>query len=182
MPIRDMINMTKEQIENQRLGIRNMPPFPTGLVTVGKGKEANIITVALIHVFSFDPPLIGIGISPNRHSHRLLIKEDEFVVNIPGKDLMKEIMGCGTVSGSKVDKFEVHKLDKIDSQVVKTPSIGQCKVSFECKKTDVFTTGDHDWFIGEVVMTMIEKDYKRDDGVLYWAGEFRSPGKVIKHK
>ena len=177
-----VMNMTKEKVENQRLGLRNMPPFPTGLITVGKGKEANIITVTLIHVFSFDPPLIGIGISPNRHSHALLMKEDEFVVNIPGKDLMKEIMGCGTVSGSKVDKFELYELEKTDSQVVECPSIGQCKVCFECRKTDVFTTGDHDWFIGEVVMTMVEKGYKRDDGVLYWAGEFRSPGKVIKHK
>ena len=93
MPIRDVINMVKEQVEDQRQGIRNMPPFPTGLVTVGKGKEANIITVTLIHVFSFDPPLIGIGISPNRHSHGLLMMENEFVVNIPGKELMKEIMG-----------------------------------------------------------------------------------------
>jgi len=172
--------MAKEQIKDKRLGIRNMPAFPVGLITVGKGKEANIITAALIHVFSFDPPLIGIGIAPSRHSHGLLVKEDEFVVNIPGKDLLKETLGCGTVSGSKVDKWELNELVKLDSQVVETPSIGQCKVNFECKNTDVFTTGDHDWFIGEVVMTMVEKDYKRGDGMLYWGGDFRLPGKVIK--
>ncbi len=174
--------MTKEKIEDNRLGIRNMPAFPVGLITVGKGKEANIITAALIHVFSFDPPLIGIGISPKRHSHGLLTKEDEFVVNIPGKDILKETLGCGTVSGSKVDKFELHELKKLDSRVVETPSIEQCKVSLECKKTDMFTTGDHDWFIGEVVMTVADKGYKRGDGLLYWGGDFRLPGKVIKER
>ncbi len=182
MSIRYVIIMAKEKIEESRLALREMPAFPVGLITVGKGKEANIITAALIHVFSFDPPLIGIGISPKRHSHGLLVKEDEFVVNIPGKDILKQTLGCGTVSGSKVNKFELYELEKLDSQVVETPSIGQCKVNFECRKTQFFTTGDHDWFIGEIVMTMVEKGYKRGDGLLYWGGDFRLPGKVIKDR
>lgn len=174
--------MAKEEVENIRLGLRNMPAFPTGLITIGNGKEANIITVTLIHVFSFEPPLIGIGIAPQRHSHGLLVKENEFVVNIPGKDLLKETLGCGTASGKDVDKFGFFGLEKKKSSKVEVPSIGQCPVSFECRKTDVFTTGDHDWFIGEVVAVMADKKYKRDDGLLYWAGDFRLPGKVIKQK
>ncbi|MCK4757876.1 MAG: flavin reductase family protein [Thermoplasmata archaeon] len=174
--------MTKEEVENLRLGLRNMPAFPVCLITVGKGKEANIITAAMVHVFSFEPPLIGIGIALQRHSHGLLDKEEDFVVNVPGKDLVKETLACGTVSGKEVDKFGLYGLVKTESCKVSAPSISQCPVNFECKKVQKVTTGDHDWFIGEVVAVMVDKKYKRGDGLLYWGGEFRLPGKIIKER
>lgn len=172
----------KEQVDNLREGLRQFPAFPVCLVTVGKGEQANIITAAMVHVFSFDPPLVGVGISPKRHSHKLLSEEKDFVINIPGKNLVKETLLCGTVSGSKVNKFELAGLEVLESKEVGAPSLKACKVSIECVKSQVTTTGDHDWFIGEVVNISLEKGYKRSDGLLYWGGEFRLPGKVIRER
>ena len=62
--------MTVKIEMNPVRGIRTFPAFPVVLAVVGK-EERNIITLALVHVFSFNPPLIGVGIMPSRHSHEL---------------------------------------------------------------------------------------------------------------
>lgn len=80
-----------------REGLRAFPAFPVVLVTVGD----NIITVGMVHVFSFRPPLVGIGIAPARYSFALLREKGEFVVNIPtprppiGHLLLRRTVGKG---------------------------------------------------------------------------------------
>lgn len=173
--------MNKEELKISE-GLRQFPAFPVCMITCGQGDRRNIITAALVHIFSFDPPLVGVGISPKRHSHKLLSDGDDFVVNIPGKELVKETLLCGTSSGRDVKKFEVAGLTPEDSETVEAPSIGQCPVSMECRKVQTVTTGDHDWFIGEVTRVTAAKSYKRDNGLIYWGGDFRLPGKPIKER
>ena len=65
--------------------------------------------------------MIGIGISPARHSHRLVEETGEFVVNIPSERLLREADRCGLVSGREVDKFEITGLTPVPAQRVKPP-------------------------------------------------------------
>ena len=173
--------MAKEEIKVSE-GLRKFPAFPVCLVTGGSGKNRNIITAAMVHVFSFDPQLVGVGVSPKRHSHKLLSEGKDFVLNVPGKNLVKETLFCGTTSGSKVKKFELTGLEALKSEKVEAPSISQCEICIECRKVQTVTTGDHDWFIGEAVHISIERSYKRGKGLLYWGGEFRMPGRIIKER
>jgi len=157
---------------------RLFPAFPVALVTCGKAENTNIITIGMCHIFSFSPLLLGIGVAPKRYSYKLLKEHPEFVVNLPHKELAKAVMKCGSTTGKNTEKFSYAGLTKIESKKVSTPSIKECPVRFECIKRMEFETGDHVWFIGEVVHCEAE-NYRREEMLLYWGGDFRVPGEVV---
>lgn len=149
--------------------------FPTVLVSC----DDNIITVTLVHIFSFSPLLIGIGIKPERYSYRLIKENKEFAVNIPTKNLLDATIFCGTKSGREFDKFKETNLTKEPSEKVKSVSIKECPVNIECKVIQEFVSGDRTWFVGEVVNAKIAEDYNVEDSILYWKGKYRIPGGII---
>jgi flavin reductase (DIM6/NTAB) family NADH-FMN oxidoreductase RutF len=155
--------------------------FPVVLATVSGAKD-NIITLAMCHVFSFRPPLLGIGVSPKRFSYGLLKASDDFAVNIPSKNMLKAVEICGSKSGRRVDKFEASGLTKEKAEKISAPLIAECPVNIECKKVDELEAGDHTWFVGEVVSAKADVSYKPDrDMLLYW-GEYRTIGKIVKSR
>ncbi len=159
--------------------IRTFPSFPIALVVVGK-EEKNIIAVSLVHIFSFNPPLIGIGISPCRYSHELLHRSPDFTVNLPSKELVEETLFCGEKSGKEVDKLEETGMTAVPGHKADVPTLEECPVSFECRKVQNFDTGDHTWFIGEIVSARVVEGYDRERTLIYWAGEFRTIGELIR--
>ncbi len=162
--------------------IRTFPHFPTVLVGCGKEERTNLITVALVHVFSFDPPCIGIGIAPQRYSFELLKDHPEFTINIPMADQLGAVMTCGTLSGRDTDKFEKTGLSFQKSQEIDTYGVKECPVTMECKVMEEITIGDHVWFIGEVVHSFVLEELDRQELVLYWGGEFRVPGELLRER
>lgn len=171
--------MTVKTETNPVRGIRTFPAFPVVLAVVGK-EEKNIITLALVHVFSYNPPLIGIGVMPCRYSHELLHRSPDFSVNIPSKELVEEVIFCGERSGKEVDKFEETGLTPVPGKRIESPVIEECIVNFECRKVQTFDTGDHTWFIGEIVCAQTVENYDRERALIYWAGEFRTLGEIIR--
>lgn len=171
----------KEEIP-ANVAIKFLPHFPTVLIGSGKDEEANLITAAMIHVFSLDPPMLGTGISPKRHSFDLLEKNEEFTVNIPSPEILEGLLNCGKVSGRDTDKFEEFDLTKERSIKIDTPGVEECPLVIECKLSKQVETGDHHWFVGEILNAKKSSDFKREDTILYWGGEFRKPGELLKQR
>lgn len=133
-------------------------PRNTVLITcIGKDGKANIITCEDSMPTSYEPPMIAICMSPKRHSHRLIRESEEFVVNIPTIDIVREVLICGRASGQNVDKFKRAKLTPITAQKVKAPLIKECIAHLECKLSHQFETGDHTIFVGEVIAASANK-------------------------
>lgn len=162
------------------IGIKFLPHFPTVLIGAGEGEESNLITVAMVHVFSMDPPMVGIGIAPERHSYRLLEDHPEFTVNVPSPDLIPELLDCGRESGSDIDKFEEFDLTKEKSKNISVVGVEECPLILECGIEEEKKVGDHKWFFGEVLNAKKSEDFDREETVLYWGGEFRKPGELLK--
>lgn len=142
--------------ENRRLQVG-----PTGnvvLVTCGEGKEANIITVGMYMPISNRPPLVCIGIAPQRYSHQLIEKTGEFVVNSPSISIENEMHFCGVQSGRHVNKWKETGLTPIPSLKIKTPRIEECFGHLECKVVESHVMGDHTLFVGEVVEATADED------------------------
>jgi len=152
--------------------------FPVVLCSVG-GEKDNIITLALCHVFSFKPALVGIGVAPARFSYGLLQKSKDFAVNIPTKPLLKAVEVCGSKSGRRVDKFQAAGLTKEKASKISSPLIAECPVNLECVKVKEVETGDHVWFIGEVVAARREMTYDPADMLLYWS-DYRVIGPKVE--
>jgi len=155
------------------------PAFPVVLVATGD-EERNIITVGIVHAMSLKPAIVGIGVAPARHSHKLLQKYPDFSVNIPGKEMLDQVNFCGSKSGRDVDKFKEARLTAVKGKKIASPVIGECLVTIECKKTGSLDIGDRTWFYGEIVHAEASKNYTRDKGLLYWGGEYRLPSKVLR--
>jgi flavin reductase (DIM6/NTAB) family NADH-FMN oxidoreductase RutF len=146
------------------------PYFPVVLTTIGQ----NIITLGFVQFFSFDPPIIGIGIYPDNYSNQLIRKRQEFVVNIPTIDMVEEVKFCGNNSGKDLDKFLATGLtsstaDKIDSKL-----ISECLINIECKVIKEDRIGNCDWFFGELKKAHVSKDYDSNSILLYSDNKYQS--------
>lgn len=131
---------------------RIMALHPAVLITtISKDGAPNIIAVAWVIPTSFKPPLLAISVGKTRYSHKLLAETGEFVVNIPTKGLQDKVEYCGSTSGRNVNKFEKAGLTPKPAKRVKVPIIEECVAHIECKVVNMFPTGDHTLFIGEVL-------------------------------
>jgi flavin reductase (DIM6/NTAB) family NADH-FMN oxidoreductase RutF len=164
---------------------RAFPAYPVVLAAVGdveNGGKCNVITIALVHMFSFNPPVLGIGVSPSRFSYNLFDQCPDFSINVPGKELVEEVLYCGQKSGKDIDKFEECGLSTIKGRKIASPIIQDCMVNLECRKVNKIDAGDHTWFLGEVVHAEMENCVDRERALMYWAGEFRVLGDIIRRR
>ena len=108
-------------------------PMPAAVISVGVGDVANLITLAYVGKVCLNPPIIAIGINTKRHSFKLIEEHDEFVINYPTIDQLKEMDYCGTRSGRDVNKWEQLGLTKEKGKVVQVPLVKEFPWNIECK-------------------------------------------------
>jgi flavin reductase (DIM6/NTAB) family NADH-FMN oxidoreductase RutF len=136
---------------------RLINPGPVVLVTCQNKGKPNVMTVAWQTPLSIRPVLVGVSIAPGRYSHYLIAESREFVVNVPPRDLYRQVHGCGTVSGRDADKFVVFGLTPIPGSRVSAPLIEECIGHLECVVVNTFIVGDHTLFVGEVLSASVEE-------------------------
>jgi flavin reductase (DIM6/NTAB) family NADH-FMN oxidoreductase RutF len=139
-------------------------PVPVVLVSCGHGKQANIITIAWTGILCSNPPQVGIGVQPARHSHGLIQETGEFVLNIPGEGLLDEVEYCGFVSGRNADKFASRGLTPIRGTAIQTPVIAECPINLECRLVHTLPLGSHDLLVGEVVAVQLSEEVLDERG------------------
>ena len=159
-------------------------PCPVVLVTsIGSEGKPNIITLAWAGIVCSDPPTIGIGVRPHRHSYGLIEESGEFVVNIPTTGILEQTDFCGAVSGKDVDKFSATGLTPEPAEKVRPPLIRECPVNIECVVKKRIPLGVHHLFLGEVVCVHIDEeildgegkiDFPRVSPFVYNQGEYWS--------
>jgi flavin reductase (DIM6/NTAB) family NADH-FMN oxidoreductase RutF len=154
--------MTKRQVVPHR----PIYPTPAGLITsVDATGRPNIITLGEVFNISIARPVIlGIAIRKERYSHQLISETREYVVNLPTQEIAEQVWYCGSVSGRAVNKFVESGLTPVPAQRVRPPLIAECPVNLECKLLGVQEIGDHDLFLGEVVVEHV------NEGILDEAG------------
>ncbi len=134
-------------------------PMQAAIVTATDEKgNTNPITVAWHTPISKKPPLYGVSIAPSRFSHNLINKSKEFAINFATYELVKKVHFCGTHSGRNTDKIKETGLTLADARKVKTKIIKQCFAHLECKLFKTISLGDHSFFVGEVINTMVDEN------------------------
>lgn len=141
-------------------------PVPAVMVSCGDENEKNIITIAWTGIINSDPPMTYVSVRKERHSHDIIKRTGEFVINLTTEKLAFATDYCGVKSGRDVDKFKEQKLTAEASQVVKCPSIGESPVNIECRVTEVKELGTHDMFMAEIVSVSVDEDLMDETGKL----------------
>lgn len=140
-------------------------PLPAVLVSVGSTPEDyNLITVGWTGTICTNPPMCYISVRPERHSHALLMKNMEFVINLTTEELAYATDWCGVRSGRDYRKFEEMGLTPSPSTLVSCPGIEEAPLCIECKVKEVMTLGSHDMFIADVVNVRADEKYLNPDG------------------
>lgn len=141
-------------------------PVPAVMVSCGDEKEKNIITIAWTGIVNTNPPMTYVSVRKERHSHDIIKRTGEFVINLTTEDLAFATDYCGVRSGRDVDKFKEQKLTAIESKVVSCPSIGESPVNIECKVTEIKELGSHDMFLAEIVSVSVDDSLMDETGRL----------------
>ena len=144
-------------------------PVPVVLVT-SKNKEGktNVFTVGWTGTINTKPPMLYISIRPERLSYEYIKETMEFVVNLPGSNLVKAVDYCGVRSGKRNDKIKELGFTLSESSNISVPYIDECPINIECKVKDIIPLGTHDMFIAEVVGSHINEDLFDEDGKIHF--------------
>ncbi|NQU17221.1 MAG: flavin reductase family protein [Candidatus Saganbacteria bacterium] len=164
-------------------------PVPATLVSCGDKKENyNIITIAWTGTINSDPAMTYVSIRPSRHSHEIIKRTKEFVINLTTKKLAFATDFCGVKSGRNINKFEAMKLTPASAKQVKAPLIKESPVNIECKVTEIKKLGSHDMFIAKVLCIHGDKQYMDSRGrfnlaaaqpIAYSHGKYYQLGKCL---
>ncbi|MBI5206897.1 MAG: flavin reductase family protein [Candidatus Firestonebacteria bacterium] len=134
-------------------------PCPVGLITsCGKDEKPNIITLAWLGIISSQPPMVSISVRPSRYSHKLLLENGDFVINIPSLSHLEKVDFCGNVSGKEHDKFKATNYTFQMASKVHAHIITECKLNIECKTKKILNFGSHDVFLAEIIAVQVNQE------------------------
>ena len=133
-------------------GVWGAPERVVLVTSVDGDGRPNIIAVGWAMRANTDPPTFAIGLGKRSHSCANIASSGEFVFAVPGAELGRQVIFCGTHSGRDgIDKFAETGLSALPASVVEPPLIGECLSNFECRVVASQDIGDHRTFFGEVV-------------------------------
>lgn len=165
-------------------------PLPAVLVSCGETEEEkNLLTVAWTGTICTDPAMCYISVRKERHSHAILKRTGEFVINLTTRALCRATDWCGVRSGRDYDKFKEMNLTPLWAKHVKAPLVAESPVAIECRVKQVLELGTHDMFIAEVVGIEVDPQYidpetgkfhlEKADLVAYSHGEYYTLGEQL---
>lgn len=156
-------------------------PGPLVLLTTACNGESNVMALSWHSMLEFEPPLIGCVVSDRNHSFELLRTSTECVVNIPAVEIAEQAVGCGNLTGAKVDKFKRFGLTPRPAALVQAPLIDQCFASLECRVVDTDMVSKYSMFVLQVVKAWVDP-LLRDRKTIHHIGysNFMIAGKTIK--
>ena len=166
-------------------------PAPAVLVSCGDQPDNyNLITIAWTGTICSEPAMTYVSIRPTRHSHEIISRTGEFVINLTTKKLAFAVDYCGVRSGKKINKFKEMKLTPARSDQVSAPLILESPLNIKCRVTERKPLGSHDMFIAKVLCIHADKRYIDKKGafnfqatepICYSHGKYYLLGKEIGH-
>ena len=144
--------MAEKRRVEPRDALRMLAPGPVALVTTIYRDQPNVMTAAWLLPLSLDPTYVGVAVHPTRLTHEFVSKSEAFALNIPTVDLLSAVHACGMRSGRDGDKFAATGLTPEAALEIEAPLIAECVGHVECGVVDRLSLGDHDLFVGRVLV------------------------------
>lgn len=122
-------------------------PHPVSVVTVDAGGQKAGLTIVSLVSLSLEPPLVGIAVRRQAALHELLREADAFAISI----LAAEQEGLAQHFARGVPPIALwHGIETREGELA-APLLGGALGWIECRLASEHPTGDHTFFVGEVV-------------------------------
>ncbi len=157
--------MAKRNIAGAGSFSHHNPRVPAIVTAHARGKD-NAMAASWHAAISFKPPLIGVSIAAKRFTYQLILEGKEFGLNFLPLEKAELIAALGGSSGKEVDKFHKFGIKKVKPLKTSVPILEDAYAAYECKLIDHRTYGDHEWLVGEVLVTHFEEGVLTDEETL----------------
>ena len=140
-------------------------PRPTVLITtLDENGNANVAPYSFVMPVSIDPPVVGFSSALERDTLHNVRATNEFVLNIPGKELLKEVGVCAKSFPPGTDEAIEAGLSEETSEKVSPPRIKECIGWIECRVKEEITVGNRVIVIGEVLAAAVKEGLTDETG------------------
>lgn len=130
------------------------------MVTSGNMKKANIMTFSWQTPVNLSkPPLVVLVINHVRYSYKLIKKNRELVINIPGAELLEQVHFVGGPTGKNRDKIRESGLTPVPAKFVAPPLIKECPGNLECRVVKIFKMDTHDLLVCKILRAIAESRF-----------------------
>jgi len=164
---------------------------PTMIIT--SLHESGVLNAGVFGAYTnLSPRHVGAALSVASHTYANIIRSGEFVINVPGADIVKTIAVLARPIPPERSELDEAGLTSRPGVVVATPSIAECVAAVEFRFDREVPIGRHHFVIGEVAGGWIREDCLDADGKIdifrarvikdfkYPAPLYVTPGEVVE--
>jgi flavin reductase (DIM6/NTAB) family NADH-FMN oxidoreductase RutF len=135
----------------------------TLITTVGKNGSINAAPHGWVTVVDYNPPQLLFSVNTKHDTCRNVLETEEFVVNIPSVDMIREIWITQKPFPYGINELEKAGLTSVPSEKVKPPRIKECKAHIECKVIWTKKIGSACLVLGSIEAISIAKEMEKLD-------------------
>ena len=113
-------------------------PRPIGWIsTTSAGGVLNLAPYSFFNAFNYVPPIIGFASNGAKDSLANAEATGEFCWNLVSRDLAEAMNASSVEAPPDLDEFALAGLTPAESRLVTPPHVGEARVVFECRTTQV---------------------------------------------
>jgi flavin reductase (DIM6/NTAB) family NADH-FMN oxidoreductase RutF len=129
------------------------------VIAIAKDQQGkyNPITLGWTMLVSHDPPMMAIAVGKTRYSLEAIRAAKEFVISFPSTTMASDAAFHGTKSGRDADKLTTAKTKTQPATAIDCVLLTDAVANFECELKGEMEAGDHVIFVGEVVVSHMNK-------------------------
>ncbi|NLE76599.1 MAG: flavin reductase family protein [Chloroflexi bacterium] len=124
------------------------------VVTVAVDGGATAFTASWVSQVSFEPPQVVLSVARERFVNRILRKGKKFAVNIIGQEQARL---AAEYAGSGADD-RLAEATLLEPQTTGAPVLADALAYLDCQVQEVWETGDHTLFLGQVVSGQVLRE------------------------
>jgi flavin reductase (DIM6/NTAB) family NADH-FMN oxidoreductase RutF len=115
---------------------------------------------------NLSPDQLGMAIHKGSHTYENIIRSREFVINVPGKDIVETIKILADDIPETKSELDVSGLTQEPGNSVDVPHISECVGCVECILDREIAVGSHSFIIGKAVGGFGREEYITPEGRL----------------
>ncbi len=131
---------------------------PTVIITTkDRQGRSNAAPFAMFMAVCHNPPLVTFSVGEGKDTLHNVQETGEFVVNVPGREILKQMMVTAKRLPPGVNELAEAGLQEMPGNKINVSRIKECKLHIECRVEWIKEAGDHYIVLGKVLSVSGER-------------------------